>query len=228
MIHLWMAMLVGCNDGPHKDEAISSDSNDRQEIGSDGYYESPINITTGSSIEPLKETLLEVVDSAWFMDGHLLAQSGEELWIRDIATGDWIALQWTSPEPIIDFGVGADDTLLFSTQNGIWTIDGSRIRSSPLNELFDEPVTHFMQDDHALWLQTSSGLFQHKNGFLREIQFAGESIQGSVITGTVVEENPSIWIATNMGVAELGVQGTHIETQRFIDNKNSPLLSLLQ
>ena len=159
---------------------------------------------------PVQETLLEGVDGAWFHDGMILAQQNEEWRIRYPNLNEWTDLRWEDAEDIVSFGIAPDDTVVLSTVSSLWTIDGITVRQSPLSELFSSPVLSMQQDDHSLWLQTTEGLFQHKNEFLRSITVADSIIDGAFVTGDVGDGFPIVWSTTDSGLVELQVQGTAI------------------
>ncbi|MEC7984845.1 MAG: hypothetical protein VX278_06760 [Myxococcota bacterium] len=221
MIQFWMMLLGGCSekeqaDTAQEDTSLPSDTADNS-TEEDSSLGDSVSLSTGDAIALEQEILLEDVSQAWFNDGHLLAQTDDGLWLRDVSNGEWLSLDSNIQEEILAFGVGVNDELILSTDSAIWVLDNLRFRRSPLSDLFTEPVLNLMQDDTALWLQTDSALFQYKNGFLREVQFDGSSIQGAVATGTVSEGHPSIWIAGEEGAAELRIQGTNVATQAFFD-----------
>lgn len=215
-----MGLWTGCSEKGSTDTGQETEVeplDTAEESETDQPFGDAISLSTGDEIVLEQETLLENVSSAWFHDGQLLAQTEEGLWFRDAAADEWVSVIHNTEEEIQAFGVGTKDEILVSTSSAIWSLDNTRFRRSPLSELFTEPVLQFMQDDVALWLRTQSGLFQFKNGFLREITFADASLQGPVITGTVAEGYPSVWVANEAGVAELRMQGTHVETQRYLE-----------
>ena len=220
MMLLIMGLWTGCSEKEATDTAQETEVESvdtAEESETDQSFGDATSLNMGDAIVLEQETLLEDVHAAWFHDGQLLAQTEDGLWFRDVTAGEWIFVFHNTEEDIQAFGVGTKDEILVSTSSAIWTLDNTRFRRSPLSDLFTEPVLQFMQDDVALWLQTQSGLFQFKNGFLREITFAESSLQGPVITGTVAEGYPSVWIAGEEGVAELRIQGTHVETQRYLN-----------
>ena len=205
---IWLFTLA-CQEKQEDSSVVEEHADTTQDVFEE---ESSYEITVLQLLEgtPVQEMLLGDIDEAWFHDGVILAQQNEEWRIRYPNKNEWTELQWEDAEDIISFGVAPDDSVVLATSSSLWTVDGGNVRQSPLSELFSTPILNMQQDDHSLWLQSTEGLFQHKNEFLRSITVAGGIIDGAFVTGDVGNGFPTVWSTIDSGLVELQVQGTAI------------------
>ena len=85
MTLLLLGLWAGCSEKDSTNTAQETDVEPTENSETEEPFGDTMVLTTGEAIVLEHETLLDNVHAAWFSDGHLLAQTEDGLWFRDVS-----------------------------------------------------------------------------------------------------------------------------------------------